>query len=86
MEDLGLKFRQEEKSHLQTSRPALGPIQPPTKWTLVSYPLRKRKGRAFVHSPLSGAEVKKEWTYISTPSICFRGVDRENFTLFPLHG
>jgi len=31
-------------------------------------------------SPPSGAEIKNEWSYNSTPPICLLGVDRENFT------
>jgi len=35
----------------------------------------------FEHSPRSGAEVKNEWNYTSTPSIRLHGFDRNNFTL-----
>jgi hypothetical protein len=34
------------------------------------------------HSPPSSAEVKNEWSCISTPFICLHGMDRDNFTSF----
>ena len=43
------------------------------------------------HSRLSNTEVKNEWSYTSTPSVCLHGVDRGNFTrtslllALPLH-
>jgi hypothetical protein len=30
------------------------------------------------HLPISSAEVKNEWNYTSTPSICLHGVVKEN--------
>ena len=41
------------------SRPALGPIQPPVKWTRVSSPGVKRSGRLVDLPPPSSAEVKE---------------------------
>jgi hypothetical protein len=38
-------------------------------------------GREVDRPPQSSAEVKNEWSYSSTPPICFHGVDRDNFTL-----
>jgi hypothetical protein len=32
-------------------------------------------------SPTSLTKVKNEWSYIRTPHICLRGMDREYFTL-----
>jgi hypothetical protein len=29
----------------------------------------------------SSAEVRNEWSYASTPLICLRNVDRDNFTI-----
>jgi hypothetical protein len=43
-----------------TSRPALGPIQPPVQWTPGLSPGVKRPGRGADHPPPSSAEVKKE--------------------------
>jgi len=67
------------------SRPALGP----TPSRFIGYSLSisgvKRSWRELDHSKPSGAEVKNEWSYISTSphppvsSLC----DRENYTLFP---
>jgi len=56
------------------SRPALGTIQSPIQ--LVQGDLTsgvKRLGREADHSPPSGAEVKNEWSYISTPSLRLHG-------------
>ena len=44
----------------------------------------KRLGHDFNHSPPSNAEVENERCYTSTPLICLRGVDRDNFTFFYL--
>jgi len=34
------------------------------------------------HSSLSSAEVKNEWSYTCTPSICIHGLDRNTFSYF----
>jgi len=34
------------------------------------------------NSPPSSAEVKKEWSYNSTPNIRLHGLDRDKFTFF----
>jgi len=86
MEDPGLKFRQEKKIFLISKSPEQlwGPSSLLLNRDWCPFPYVKREGRAFVHSPLSSAQVKNEWTYISTPSTFFRGLDRENFTfIFP---
>ena len=44
-----------------------------------SFPGIKRRKRKVYHSPVSSAEVKKEWSYTSA---CFRGVDRKNFPFY----
>jgi len=36
----------------------------------------KRPGREVNHSPQSSAEVKNEWSYVSTSPIRFHGVER----------
>jgi hypothetical protein len=53
--------------------------QPDVTWSVVSsYCLHNlhllSPGREAEHSPPSSAEVKNAWSYISTPSIRFRGV------------
>jgi hypothetical protein len=55
-----------------SSRPALGPTQPPTQWVpgAVS-PGIKRPGREADHSPAASAEANKMWTYTSTPPYVF---------------
>jgi hypothetical protein len=37
------------------------------------------------HSPQSSAKVKNEYSYTSTPPICFHGIGRENFTFYIQH-
>jgi len=39
----------------------------------------RQPGREADHSTSSGAEVKKEWSYTSTPPTHLHGVDKENF-------
>jgi hypothetical protein len=52
-------------------RPALQPTQPPIQWALwVIYPGEKNLGFEADNSTPSTFEVKNEWSYISTPSIC----------------
>jgi hypothetical protein len=59
-----------------TSRPALGPTQPPTE----GEPRVDRTGREVNHSSRSSAEVRNKWSCTSTPTQYLNGVDRENFT------
>jgi hypothetical protein len=55
-----------------SSRPALGPTQPPTQWVLGAlFPKVKWKGCEADHSPPTSAEVKKTRIYISTPPYVF---------------
>ena len=64
----------------KTSRPAVGPTQPPTKWVPGIFPGVKRLGREIDITP-SSAEVKNGWSYNSTLPIFLHGVYRNNFTL-----
>ena len=43
------------------------------------FPGVKQPGCAVNHSPPSSAEVKNGWSYTSTPTVCFHGMDKENF-------
>ena len=51
---------------------------------VLGLPWSKRLGVVVSHSPPYTAEVKNEWSYTSTPSICLHGVDRTTlpFNLF----
>jgi hypothetical protein len=67
------------------SRPALGPIQPPSQWVPGALSLGvKQPGREADHSPPSSAEVKNWWSYTSTPQYVFMAwflvKHRENFS------
>jgi hypothetical protein len=49
-----------------SSRPILGPTQPPIQWALGALlPDVKQPGREADHSPPTSAEVKKTWIYTS---------------------
>ena len=43
----------------------------------------KLLGHEINNSPPYSAEVKNEWNYISAPTVCLHGMDRENL-IFPL--
>jgi hypothetical protein len=55
-----------------SSRPALGPTQPPVQWIpgAVSSGV-KQPGREADHSPATSARVKKIWIYTSIPPYSF---------------
>jgi hypothetical protein len=56
------------------SRTALEPTQPPIQWVPVALSLGvKEPGREADYSPPASAEVKKAWSYTSTPPICLHG-------------
>ena len=42
----------------------------------------KAAGVSSDYFPPACAEVKNVWSYTSTPPICLRGVDTENFTFY----
>ena len=70
-----------DRYHPKMSRPTRWPTQPPIQWVSGSFtPGGKRLGRKADHSSPSYAEVKNEWSYTSTPTICFQDVARDNFT------
>jgi hypothetical protein len=54
-----------------SSRPALGPTQPPIQWVpRAIFRGKKWLDREAHHSPPTSAEVKKTWMYTSSPSWC----------------
>jgi hypothetical protein len=69
----------------KNSRPALGSTQPPTKCVsrLLSRGLQ-RPGRQTHHWPVSGVEIKIQWSYNSVPRSCVHDVEKEEFT-FTVH-
>jgi hypothetical protein len=68
------------------SRPAVGPTQPPIQWVMGALSLRVQgQGCEADHSHPTSAEVKKMWTYTSTPHMpSWRSASlvkhRDNFT------
>jgi hypothetical protein len=50
-----------------TSRPALGPTQPPVQWVPGLSRGVKRQGRGADHPRRSRAKVENEYSYTSTP-------------------
>jgi hypothetical protein len=47
----------------------------------VLYPGVKPSERKVNQSSTSSAEVKNDWSYTSTPAICYRNVNKEKFVL-----
>jgi hypothetical protein len=55
-----------------SSRPALGPIQPPTQWvSRYILPGVKQPAREVHHSPPTSAEVMNTWVYTPTTIYAF---------------
>jgi hypothetical protein len=55
-----------------SSRPALGPNQPPIQWITGDLsPRVKRPGREADHSPTTSTEIKETWVYTSIPTCVF---------------
>jgi hypothetical protein len=73
LNDRGSEFESrqgQEFYFFMSSRPALGPTQPPIQWVPGALsPGVKRPGREADHSPPTNAEVKKMWFYISLHGI-----------------
>jgi hypothetical protein len=56
----------------RSSRPVLGPTQPPVQWVPGALsPGKKLPGREADHSPPTSADVKKTWIYTSTSPYVF---------------
>jgi hypothetical protein len=84
LDDPGLETRQGQKYvFFKSTRPALGPTQPPIQWVAGSLPGVKWPGRDVYHSPPSTVEVK-QYTY--TLPVYLHGVDRNKFTFFLFGG
>jgi hypothetical protein len=57
-------------------RTSMGFVQSPVQWEVEFFPGVKRPRRDVDHSPLSTAEVKKEWSYTSAPLYALYGVEK----------
>jgi hypothetical protein len=67
VEESEFDFRQGQEIFLFsiTSKPALGPTQPPVQWVPgPASPELKRQGREADLSPRSSAEIKNSWTIL----------------------
>jgi len=64
-------------------RPALGPTQPPIQWVRGSLLELKWLRNEVAHLPPSSTEVKNAWSCTFTPHVCFHGVDRYIFIVYP---
>jgi hypothetical protein len=60
------------------SKLVVGTTQPPIEWVLDSYLEAELPVHEAGHSHPHSAEVKKEWSYATTPPICLHGVERGN--------
>jgi hypothetical protein len=78
------KQGQEIFSSPKPSSPPLAPTQPPIQWVLgFFWAVRWKQLRHEVHqSPPSSAEVKKEWSCTSPPTVYLHDTDRGNSTIF----
>jgi hypothetical protein len=77
LDDWGFVSQQQLGTFLLTtmSRPALGPIQPPSQWVPGALFLRvKQPGCEADHSPSSSAEVKNAWSDTSAPPVHLHGM------------
>jgi len=53
-----------------SSRPVLGPFQPPMQWVTGALPMVvKRSGSEADHSPPCSTDVKNAWSYTCSPPI-----------------
>jgi hypothetical protein len=70
LDDRGVGFRIPVAARIfsTSSRPVLGPTQPPIQWVPGALsPGVKRQGHEADHSPPTSAEVKKMWLYTAIP-------------------
>ena len=62
------------RDFLHLSGPALGPTQRPLQCVRRLFPGVKRAGRGVDHRPPSSVELKKEYSYTSTPPLSLHGM------------
>jgi hypothetical protein len=74
--------RQEILRFFRSSRPAVGPTQPPVQWVPVFLGIVTRPGRDVDRSPPTSSEVKNEWNYTTIPPTCLPGAGRGISTFF----
>jgi hypothetical protein len=79
MDDLRFEFRQMKNIFLffQTSRLGLGHRRLLVGWVPGFFLRVKQLELEVDHAPPYSAEVKNDWIYTSTPTVCLRGVDRD---------
>jgi hypothetical protein len=72
---VGVRVPVEARYFSTSSRPALGPTQPPIQRVPAAlFPGVRRPGREADHSPPTTAEIKNTSIYTSTPPDAFKGV------------
>ena len=59
-------------------QPAVGPIQLPVQWAQGA----KWLGVRLIHSPPSSAQVKYEWSHISTVTLCLCSMHSDSFMIY----
>ena len=71
---------QESRLFSEISRPAVGPIEPPTRW-VPGFFLAGKEAMTWCWPLTSNStEVKNVWSYTWAPPICLLGMDRDSFT------
>ena len=63
-----------ERDFTHSSRPALGPTQPPIQWLLGLSPRAKRPGRGVDHPSHLAMRLEKDYSYTTNPPLGFHGL------------
>ena len=73
----GIRIK-EEQEFCSFTRKALGSTQPSIQLVSGFFTIQKRSGCVANQCIIPTANVKNEWSYTTTPPMCFQGVDKEN--------